>query len=103
VTQRQKLKIILITFAIKEKLFFPFGCRVVAVGGDGIYNEVMSGLLKREMRDHGLNPDNPESKLIPIRLPIGIIPAGITSISMTQLHDECNNSVSRIKNISNFD
>lgn len=50
--------------------------RVVAVGGDGIYNEVVSGLTVRELRDHGQDPDNPESKLSQLKLPIGIIPAG---------------------------
>ncbi|XP_048737779.2 ceramide kinase-like [Ostrea edulis] len=49
---------------------------VVAVGGDGIYNEVMSGLLDREMRDNGRNPDDPEAQLVQLRLPIGIVPAG---------------------------
>ncbi|XP_052700408.1 ceramide kinase-like isoform X1 [Crassostrea angulata] len=49
---------------------------VVAVGGDGIYNEVVSGLTVRELRDHGQDPDNPESKLSQLKLPIGIIPAG---------------------------
>ena len=59
---------------IKQKKFPRF--RVVAVGGDGIYNEVVSGLTVRELRDHGQDPDNPESKLSQLKLPIGIIPAG---------------------------
>lgn len=54
----------------------------MAVGGDGIYNEVMSGLLDREMRDNGRNPDDPEAQLVQLRLPIGIVPAGIP----TSLH-----------------
>ncbi|XP_061173617.1 ceramide kinase-like [Saccostrea echinata] len=49
---------------------------VVAVGGDGIYNEVLSGLVNGQMRDIGLNPDDPESKLPQLKLPVGIIPAG---------------------------
>lgn len=59
---------------IKQKKFPRF--RVVAVGGDGIYNEVVSGLTVRELRDHGQDPDNPECKLTQLKLPIGIIPAG---------------------------
>lgn len=46
------------------------------MGGDGIYNEVVSGLTVRELRDHGQDPDNPECKLTQLKLPIGIIPAG---------------------------
>ncbi|XP_061173615.1 ceramide kinase-like [Saccostrea echinata] len=49
---------------------------VVAVGGDGIYNEVLSALLDREMRNSGLDPNDPDSRLVPIKLPVGIIPAG---------------------------
>ncbi|XP_022331400.1 ceramide kinase-like isoform X2 [Crassostrea virginica] len=49
---------------------------VIAVGGDGIYNEVVSGMADRELRDNGCDPDDPESRLLKLRLPIGIIPAG---------------------------
>lgn len=59
---------------MKQKISLCF--RVVAVGGDGIYNEVVSGLTVRELRDHGQDPDNPECKLTQLKLPIGIIPAG---------------------------
>ncbi|XP_062621631.1 ceramide kinase-like, partial [Saccostrea cucullata] len=59
---------------LSEKLDLYDG--VIAVGGDGIYNEVLSGLVDRQMRDVGLNPDDPESKLPQLNLPIGIIPAG---------------------------
>ncbi|XP_062606083.1 ceramide kinase-like [Saccostrea cucullata] len=49
---------------------------VVAVGGDGIYNEVLSALLDREMKNSGLDPNDPDSRLVQLKLPIGIIPAG---------------------------
>uniref|UniRef100_A0A8W8I7W5 DAGKc domain-containing protein n=1 Tax=Magallana gigas TaxID=29159 RepID=A0A8W8I7W5_MAGGI len=58
---------------IKQKISLCL--RVVAVGGDGIYNEVVSGLTVRELRDHGQDPDNPEYKLSQLNLPIGFIPA----------------------------
>lgn len=49
---------------------------VVTVGGDGLYCEVMNALILRTQKDHGVNADDPEAKVIPTNLPIGIIPAG---------------------------
>nr|KAG5710252.1 hypothetical protein BaRGS_008968 [Batillaria attramentaria] len=49
---------------------------VVTVGGDGLYYEVMNGLLLRTQKDHGVNADDPEAEIIPTDIPIGIIPAG---------------------------
>lgn len=61
---------------------FPFCFRVIAVGGDGIYNEVVSGMADRELRDNGCDPDDPETRLLKLRLPIGIIPAGKSKLNL---------------------
>ncbi|KAK3606165.1 hypothetical protein CHS0354_010799 [Potamilus streckersoni] len=49
---------------------------LVLVGGDGIFHEVANGALKKIQKDYGINPDNPDSVLKPLDVPIGIIPAG---------------------------
>nr|KAG5710249.1 hypothetical protein BaRGS_008965 [Batillaria attramentaria] len=59
---------------------------VVTVGGDGLYCEVMNGLLLRTQKDHGVNADDPEAEIIPTDIPIGIIPAGSGDWVVQYLH-----------------
>ena len=49
--------------------------RVVCVGGDGIVNEAVHGLLLRAQRDAGvtISTNTPMAKC---RIPLGIIPVG---------------------------
>lgn len=60
------------------KVTYPFALllRIVTVGGDGLYCEVMSGLLLRTQQDLGVDMHNPDAKVAPCQIPIGIIPAG---------------------------
>ncbi|KAM4696069.1 ceramide kinase-like [Rhinophrynus dorsalis] len=51
---------------------------VVCVGGDGMFSELMHGLVNRTQSDSGVCVDNEESTLTPCKLRIGIIPAGST-------------------------
>ncbi|XP_018585282.2 ceramide kinase [Scleropages formosus] len=51
---------------------------VVCVGGDGMFSEVIHGLIARTQRDAGLDQNCAEGKLAPCRLRVGIIPAGST-------------------------
>uniref|UniRef100_A0A8C4Y5T0 DAGKc domain-containing protein n=1 Tax=Gopherus evgoodei TaxID=1825980 RepID=A0A8C4Y5T0_9SAUR len=52
--------------------------RLVCVGGDGTFNELMHALISRTQRKAGIPEDNPTAPLLPPRLRIGIIPAGST-------------------------
>ncbi|KAL3869302.1 hypothetical protein ACJMK2_041997 [Sinanodonta woodiana] len=49
---------------------------LVLVGGDGTFHEVANGALRKIQNDYGINPDNPDSVLRPLEIPIGMIPAG---------------------------
>ncbi|XP_056396081.1 ceramide kinase-like, partial [Hyla sarda] len=52
---------------------------IVCVGGDGMFSELLHGLLKRTQSDSGITEDKEDAKLIPCSLRIGIIPAGSTN------------------------
>lgn len=51
-------------------------CRVVSVGGDGLFAEVVDGLLTRTMKEDGTDLITPDTNLLQPRWRIGIIPAG---------------------------
>ncbi|XP_071528378.1 ceramide kinase [Panulirus ornatus] len=51
---------------------------VVAVGGDGLVNELVMGLLLLASKKAGLDPHNPEVALPKTHLRLGIIPGGST-------------------------
>ncbi|KAG9339066.1 hypothetical protein JZ751_024094 [Albula glossodonta] len=52
--------------------------RVVCVGGDGMFSEIIHGLISRTQADCGVDQNCAEEKLVPCRVRIGIIPAGST-------------------------
>ena len=54
----------------------PLVLRVVCVGGDGMFSEVLHGLVSGTQADHGVDQDRPDARLVPCSLRIGIIPAG---------------------------
>lgn len=49
---------------------------IISVGGDGMYSEVMNGLVLRTQKDAGVDHNTPEARMQPCDIPIGIIPAG---------------------------
>ncbi|XP_058046562.1 ceramide kinase [Ahaetulla prasina] len=51
---------------------------VVCVGGDGMFSEVIHGLIGRSQKDSGIDQNNPKAQLVQCCLRIGIIPAGST-------------------------
>ncbi|CAJ1085270.1 ceramide kinase family protein [Xyrichtys novacula] len=51
---------------------------VVCVGGDGMFSEILHGLIGRTQQEAGLCEDDPTVTLQPCPLHIGIIPAGST-------------------------
>ncbi|KAG9342671.1 hypothetical protein JZ751_016108 [Albula glossodonta] len=51
---------------------------VVCVGGDGMFSEIVHGLISRTQRDSGVEQNHAEEKLVPCGIRIGIIPAGST-------------------------
>ncbi|KAL6459897.1 hypothetical protein MHYP_G00316560 [Metynnis hypsauchen] len=51
---------------------------VVCVGGDGMFSEIMHGLISRTQCDSGVDQNRADETLIPCGLRVGIIPAGST-------------------------
>ncbi|KAF7668282.1 hypothetical protein LDENG_00021570 [Lucifuga dentata] len=51
---------------------------VVCVGGDGMFSEILHGLVTRTQTDHGVDQSEPDADLVRCSLRIGIIPAGST-------------------------
>ncbi|XP_054609219.1 ceramide kinase isoform X1 [Dunckerocampus dactyliophorus] len=51
---------------------------VVCVGGDGMFSEILHGLVSKTQTDHCVDPNQPNASLVPCSLRIGIIPAGST-------------------------
>ncbi|KAK7896168.1 hypothetical protein WMY93_021493 [Mugilogobius chulae] len=51
---------------------------LVCVGGDGMFSEIVHGLVIRTQNDNKVDMDDSEKDLVPTALRIGIIPAGST-------------------------
>ncbi|KAK5849202.1 hypothetical protein PBY51_008862 [Eleginops maclovinus] len=51
---------------------------VVCVGGDGMFSEILHGLISRTQTDNGVDQNQPDAELVPCSVHIGIIPAGST-------------------------
>ncbi|XP_056271635.1 ceramide kinase-like [Pseudoliparis swirei] len=51
---------------------------VVCVGGDGMFSELVHGLVWRTQVDGGVDPGGPDAALLPCSLRVGVIPAGST-------------------------
>lgn len=51
---------------------------VVCVGGDGMFSEIVHGLVTRTQDENKVDLDDSEAQLMPCALRIGIIPAGST-------------------------
>ncbi|XP_044535218.1 ceramide kinase [Gracilinanus agilis] len=49
---------------------------IICVGGDGMFSEVLHGLIGRTQRDYGIDQNDPKASLVQCNLRIGIIPAG---------------------------
>lgn len=59
-------------FSNNKKIHFS----VICVGGDGMFNEVLSGLVLRCQREFQIDINDRNSRFQRIPLRIGIIPAG---------------------------
>ncbi|XP_076440749.1 ceramide kinase-like [Babylonia areolata] len=59
---------------------------IITVGGDGLYCEVLNGLILRTQKDHGVDVHDKDARMVPSRLPIGIIPAGTGDMVVQYLH-----------------
>lgn len=46
------------------------------MGGDGMFSEILHGLVTRTQTDNGVDQNQPDAELVPCSLHIGIIPAG---------------------------
>ncbi|KAK7101221.1 ceramide kinase-like isoform X2 [Littorina saxatilis] len=49
---------------------------VISMGGDGLYMEILHGLTLRKQEEEGVDYNDPDAKLIPPTVRVGIIPAG---------------------------
>lgn len=49
---------------------------VVLLGGDGSYHEVVNVLMRKKQEEHGIDVDDPNSPLSPLKIPIAMIPTG---------------------------
>ena len=49
---------------------------MVCVGGDGMFSEILHGLVTRTQTNNGVDLNQPDTELVPCSLRIGIIPAG---------------------------
>lgn len=54
--------------------------RVVCVGGDGMFSEILHGLVTRTQTDNSVDQNQSDADLVPCSLRIGIIPAGGLSV-----------------------
>lgn len=63
----------LTSYCVAAACVFP---RVVCVGGDGMFSEVLHGLVTKTQTDHGVDPNQSDADLVRCPLRIGIIPAG---------------------------
>lgn len=55
---------------------FSLFSSVVCVGGDGMFSEILHGLIGRAQQEAGICENDPSVTLQPCSLHIGIIPAG---------------------------
>ena len=46
------------------------------MGGDGMFSEILHGLVARTQIDHNVDQNQPDAELVPCSLRIGVIPAG---------------------------
>ncbi|XP_043943199.1 ceramide kinase [Protopterus annectens] len=51
---------------------------IVSVGGDGMFSEIMHGVIGRTQKNLGIDQNDSKSELAPCNIRIGIIPAGST-------------------------
>ena len=51
-------------------------CRIVSVGGDGMFSEIVNGLMTRSLKHEGIEQVNIETVLPRPKWRVGIIPAG---------------------------
>lgn len=63
-----------------QELFF-LNSSVVSVGGDGMFSEILHGLIGRTQQEAGVCENDPSAALQPCSLHIGIIPAGSNTVS----------------------
>lgn len=54
---------------------------VVCVGGDGMFSEIVHGLVSHTQKDEGVDENFMKDTLIPCKLRIGIIPAGWSTVT----------------------
>lgn len=59
---------------------------VVCVGGDGMFSEVMHGLIGRIQKDSGRDQNNPKASLVQCNIRIGIIPAGKKGLTFSLIY-----------------
>lgn len=71
-------------------IFVLFCCslffRVVLLGGDGSYHEVVNVLMRKKQEEHGIDVDDPNSPLSPLNIPIAMIPTGKIAFTFSNMN-----------------
>lgn len=62
-------------------VFVFLNSSVVCVGGDGMFSEILHGLIGRTQQEAGVCENDPAAALQPCSLHIGIIPAGSVTLN----------------------
>lgn len=69
---------------------------IICVGGDGMFAELLNGVIIRTQMEQSINFNNPESKLSRPFIPVGVIPAGSTdavAFGVTGVNDPVTSTV----------
>ncbi|XP_054164301.1 ceramide kinase-like [Oppia nitens] len=69
---------------------------LISVGGDGMFAELLNGLLIRTQRDNGINWHSVDNSLKPAKTVLGVIPAGSTdavAYGTTGINDPMTSSI----------
>ena len=60
-----------------KELMFVLIYSIVLVGGDGSYHQAVNGLMRRLLKEAGLDENDSTTDLPCFPIPIGMIPAGL--------------------------
>ena len=57
-------------------------CRVISVGGDGMFHEVLNGVIIRTQKEQAVAARATDFEPLPPKIKVGIIPAGLYGLCL---------------------